>query len=301
MYFSQCSRIYSYTKIFSCCIAAVKERIYMLRLIRDMISRFFDHEVSRSGVVLAYFLLFSIFPMLITLNVLLSAADLTDAIFSNTIKALFPDEIFFLITSYLEYISTIEGPAIFITGVFLTLFSFSRAVNALIFAVNRAYDTQGHISRRRAFLRSVAVTGVLAATFIATLLILILGRGILSELMLYSGQWLKYFEIWNAARFFVLGVFIFGALSLIYFLLPANRPPWHTIIPGTAFALVCWMAMTAAFSYYVSEIADYSRIYGSLGVVIMLMFWLYLTSAVLILGGELNASLAKRRAKQQER
>ena len=70
-----------------------------------------------------------------------------------------------------------------------------------------------------------------------------------------------------------------------------GRQPWRNIWPGTLAALTAWMAVSWLYAFYVDNIANYSLLYGSIGTVVVLMIWLYMSSVVLIMGAELNGTI----------
>mgnify|MGYP004706750339 CR=1 FL=1 len=92
---------------------------------------------------------------------------------------------------------------------------------------------------------------------------------------------------------------VFFTLSLMYRLIPAHRLRLRQVMPGALFSTVSWLGTSWLFSLYVSRFANYSRFYGSLGGVIILMIWIYLSSITLLMGSEVNA-LLERIAKAEE-
>ena len=89
-----------------------------------------------------------------------------------------------------------------------------------------------------------------------------------------------------------LAVLILCLLSLLYRYGPCRRAPkWHWVTVGSLFATTVWLLASAAFSYYVSNFAHYDRFYGSLGAVIILLFWLYISFYIVLIGAEINAEL----------
>jgi len=79
--------------------------------------------------------------------------------------------------------------------------------------------------------------------------------------------------------------------SLLYAVIPNRRQTFRQVLPGAAFASVAWALASLGFSFYVDRFADYARYYGSLGGVMILLVWLYLSSVVLLVGSEINAEL----------
>jgi membrane protein len=89
-----------------------------------------------------------------------------------------------------------------------------------------------------------------------------------------------------------LALFVLLLLSLLYRYGPCRRAAkWHWVSVGSVFATVAWLIASAGFSLYVSHFANYDRIYGSLGAVVILLFWLYMSFYIILLGAEINAEL----------
>ncbi len=107
-----------------------------------------------------------------------------------------------------------------------------------------------------------------------------------------SGQPEAFERLVRIARWPILAFLSLFLLALIYRYGPCRRSPkWHWISVGSMFATIVWLLASVGFSYYVSHFAHYDRIYGSLGAVIILLFWLYISFYIVLLGAEINAEL----------
>ena len=84
----------------------------------------------------------------------------------------------------------------------------------------------------------------------------------------------------------------------MYELIPCKRIGWYNAVPGAAFTTLGWILASYAFAYYVNNFSNYSRLYGSLGAVFIFMTWIFLTSFILILGGEVNVILLDKEEKR---
>ena len=98
-------------------------------------------------------------------------------------------------------------------------------------------------------------------------------------------------ELWVRLRYPAAGVAGYFALFFLYALAQDQRQPWRNLWPGTLFSLAAWMTLSVLYSLYVENFADYSLLYGSIGTVIVLMIWLYMSATVLIMGAELNGTI----------
>jgi membrane protein len=87
-------------------------------------------------------------------------------------------------------------------------------------------------------------------------------------------------------------IFIF---TVVYRYTPSKRLNWHETVIGAIFATLGWALVSIAFSYYVNNFGSYSKIYGSIGAIIALMSWLFTGSIIVLIGGEINATIAYRK------
>jgi len=83
--------------------------------------------------------------------------------------------------------------------------------------------------------------------------------------------------------------------TAVYRYTPSKRLNWHETIPGAIFTTAGWTLVSIGFSYYVNNFGSYSKIYGSIGAVIALMSWLFISSVIVLIGGEINATIAYRK------
>ena len=182
-----------------------------------------------------------------------------------------------------------EGRGIgFVISVALLIYSASRAGRSLLYGLNVAYQ----VDRRRSFLaRRVTsvfivliaaglITGALAAISMFAFVV-----RFLPELPLASA--IVRAAFWAAAA---LGASI--GLAAIYRYGPArNAPPWREVAPGAVLATILWLAASALFSLYLMRFGIFGRVYGSLGAIVLLQFWLLGSAMVFLLGARLNVEL----------
>jgi len=96
---------------------------------------------------------------------------------------------------------------------------------------------------------------------------------------------------WNIGRWPALTVCALVGIMLVYQLAPAARQHWRRVMPGAIFALVGWLFASYALRLYVRYVGNYNATYGSIGGVIVLMLWFYLSSLALLVGAEINSQI----------
>jgi membrane protein len=125
--------------------------------------------------------------------------------------------------------------------------------------------------------------------------LMILGPQLMGWIARQIGLEQLFVIIWSWARWPVIALLLMIVVAMIYTALPNVRQPFRLISPGSALAVLIWIAASIGFGYYVRNFANYSALYGSLGAVVILLFYFFLSSSVLLFGAELNAVLLRRR------
>jgi membrane protein len=102
---------------------------------------------------------------------------------------------------------------------------------------------------------------------------------------------LEYFivTLWTIARWPVIVILLMVAVALIYYVMPDVKQEFRFITPGSVLAVVVWIIASLGFGFYVKEFANYNAMYGSIGAIIVLLLYFYISAAVLLLGAEMNA------------
>jgi len=177
----------------------------------------------------------------------------------------------------------------FVVSLSIALWSANAGMKAIFDALNIIYDED----EKRSFIRlnAISLTFTLGAMVVFLLAIagVIAAPLVLAYLGFAAEQQAGFLPL---LRWPVLLVVVMFGLSLLYRFGPSRRDAqWRWVSVGSAFAAFGWLAVSAAFSWYLSKFADYNATYGSLGAVIGLMMWLWLSTTVILAGAELNAEI----------
>jgi membrane protein len=242
---------------------------------------------------LAYYWLFSLFPMLLFLTALLAYIHkpaLFDSLFEY-LQTVLPRDAYSLLRTTFNTIVKRPRSGLASFGVLLTVWAASAGMESLINALNVAYD----IPRGRGWWQdkwlSIWLTLGLAA-FVTTALVLLFFGGVIgNQIAAGFGYGALFQTVWALLRWGVIVLFIFLALELTYYLAPNVKQPWRATTPGALFALVSWLLISWGFKHYVARFGNYNATYGALGGVMILMIWLYLTGVAILIGGEINSVL----------
>lgn len=253
-------------------------------------SEYISHtDVFGLSAQLAFFFLLSLFPFLLFLITLLGYLPIDEAVVLDLIENYAPQQIVTLINTNISEIIKSQNGGLLSLGILGTLWSASNGVNAIKKAFNRAYEVTEDrtyiISRFISIGLTIAMVGVIVVAF----LLPIFGQKIGVFLFSFVNQKAEFLNIWNALRWIISSVVIFIVLLALYILLPNLKVHFRHAVWGAVFATIGWQLASLAFSYYVNTLGNYSATYGSLGTVIILMIWFYLSGIIIILGGIINA------------
>ena len=280
----------------------MKNRYLIIRLsksIKMLIKNFFLHEVGKNSAALAYYLVFALFPFLIFINNLLGLINLDIVSITKILNLIFPADIVNLIETYLNYISKTSSPSLFWFSLIFSIYFPMRVAKGIMDNVRKAYELskppRPFLYAFRHFISTLVLFTALSLTFV----VLFMGEPIIRYITkLFPIKTYVHVSdfliiLWHYLRFFLLAAIMFISLGTLYGMAQDNRQPASYIFPGAILSVVGWLAISIGFSFYVENFASYSIIYGTLGTVIVLLIWLYLTAVILILGAEMNVVIRK--------
>ncbi|MGI9528432.1 MAG: YihY/virulence factor BrkB family protein [Acidimicrobiia bacterium] len=179
----------------------------------------------------------------------------------------------------------------FVASIAALAWTVSNLTRALVRAVKIAYDQE----TERSILENRAVA--IALTF-ATLIILIVSLAIIAAAPILLGRLdpTNAIVTFGNLRWLLIGIGVFGGITLLYRYAPPRRPSWPSVIPGTVLATIMWVVTSLGFSIYVSSFGSYNETYGTLGAGVVLLLWFWFSALSIVLGAELNAALLVRSA-----
>jgi membrane protein len=266
-------------------------------LTKCVVKEVMDDDVLGMAAELAYYAFFSIFPIILFLTPMLGLIgdrqEFLDFLSRQLAHAVPPEAQQIVDQQIRSVVAPAGAPGLVSVGAVLALWAGSNIFNNLITALNRAYDldeTRAWWKRRLIAMAMVIVSGIVLALATTTVLaganiigwigdLLQLQRS--TEVILTIGQYMLAF------------VFLVGVAWLTYYFLPNTRQSKRHALVGAIVASVLWVLVTLGFKLYVVNFGNYNKTYGTIGAVIVLLTWMYLSMVVLLTGGELNSELHK--------
>jgi membrane protein len=256
-------------------------------------------DVTGLAAELAYRFLFAIFPFGLFVAALtafvagaIGLADPTGQIIGALGDNL-PKEIAAGIRPQLEAVIGTTRPGLLTVGAVVALWAATGGTNALIKAMNRAYEVEETRPLVPRYALAIGLT-LLASVGLLIAFVTIVGASLLTSQViatLHLDQTLV--DVIGLARWPLVFLFLSAAVGVLYRLAPNFRAPWRWCFAGGAIFSLGWLVATGAFALYVANFANYANTYGALGGVIVLMLWFYLSALILVAAAALMAAALK--------
>lgn len=263
------------------------------RFFRDLWREIQDDNLTSGAGSLAYFLMLAIFPaaiFLLSLLPYLPIRDLDRAIM-DLLRQAMPAQAADLFTSTVEGVVSERRGGLLSFGFLATLWAASSGMTAVMDQLNVTYDVKDSRSfwkRRGVALLLVFLFGALVTTALG----LVVFGGVLQERLAGVIGWSPaLLAAFTGFRWAVILAMLLLGFALIYYLGPDVEQRFRYVSPGSAIGAAVLVAAALGLRYYVDRFGSYEATYGSLGAVIILLLWLYVTGLVLLLGSEVNALL----------
>lgn len=254
-----------------------------------------NDDIFALGAQLAYYLMLSFFPFLIFLMTVVGFSKLDSADILDGLRAILPNNVFSLVdTTVVELLGT-QNAGLLGASIALTIWSASSGFRAVIKGLNKAYNVEDSRSFIKRSFVAIIFTLALVIIIMLTLAMLVFGEIIGKYILAVFPFKDIIMYVWNISRYLIVVFMMILIFASIYRYTPAKKISWREVYPGAIVSTLGWIMVSLGFSYYINNIANYSRLYGSVGAVFVLMTWLYITSMILILGAEINSVLNIRR------
>jgi len=253
-----------------------------------------DHQLTALAAQLTFYLVLAFFPFLIFLITLLSYFPLASDLPLDQLAGILPWEAYVQVRKIIEETLQARSHTLLSIGMLIAVWASSTGVSALIYGINQAHCDKETRSFWKVRGLSLLFTLALALIILFAFIMLVLGRIMGESLFSLLGADHYFTRLWRYIRYLIPLTTMLLVFNLLYRFSPNLKLNSREVLPGTILASVGWIATSSVFAWYVEHFADYSLIYGSLGGIVILLIWLYLSSAVILLGGELNAVLVRR-------
>lgn len=266
----------------------------IINVLKELFRRYYTDKIPEVGGTLAYFFLLSVFPFFIFLNAILGFLDLSIDQIIRDLSLVAPNQVIILLEGYLRSVVNTKNTGLLSFGLAASVFSASKALSTLISVLNTAYNVKETRNFFRVKLLSILLTLAMGLSIVTMLILPVLGRNIVSKIAHFFHISMQFVELWIYVRWIIVFVVLFVSIACLYHYGPNEKASVRKAIPGTLFTMIAWSLISLLFASYVNHFGRYSAVYGSIGAVIILMIWFYLSGIIIMLGGELNQILYER-------
>lgn len=249
-------------------------------------------DIFGSAAEMSYMLTLSVFPLLLSFMAIFSivgnTAFVNEAL--NTLSQFAPGEVISVIQTVLREVTLLKGYSLVaIIGFLTTLYLASNSISVIIKCLNQS----DKIKETRGFIHTKILSIVMVFVYVIFLFfsvnLIIFGQSILNLITKYIHIIpIEVSQLILFLRWPVTFVLIFVLAAINYYVLPAKKVKIKDIIPGSIFFTVFWLLGSWLFSIYINNFGSYNKVYGSIAAFAILMIWLYFTSIIILIGGEIN-------------
>lgn len=272
-----------------------------LQLLKRVYHEIDDDEALTRSAALAYYFVSALSPMIFFLMAMLGlfaqSHDLQSSLLNYTARFM-PGDAYRLVQKTLQEIANHSSGLKLAFGLVLALWSGAGGVVSVMDALNRCY----HVKDSRPFwkqrLIALALTVAISALIIMALTIVLYGGDIADSVGARLGLSTVAVMAWHIAQWPIALFFVVVSFALLYYWGPDAEQQWQWITPGSLVGVLAWIGASLLFRVYLHFFNSYSKTYGSLGAVIVLLLWLYISGLALLVGGEINSEIENAAAKR---
>jgi membrane protein len=260
------------------------------RVMMRTVTEFVDDEMSTYASALAYQMLFSLFPFILFLIALIGFLHLPDFFSWLRLQSelVLPPQALEQVNPVIDQLQQSKGGLLSV-GIVIALYTASAGVRLMMSAMNAAYDVVEGRPVWKRFPLSIVYTVGIAGMLLVAAALMVLGPQVMGWIAAQVGLEDFIVTVWTIARWPVIVILMMVAVALIYYVMPDVKQEFRFITPGSVLAVVVWIIASLGFAFYVKTFANYNAMYGSIGAIIVLLLYFYISAAVLLLGAEMNA------------
>lgn len=270
-------------------LGKIKQNENLMRFIATTKKRITDSEMGTTSVVVAYYLLLSLFPLIIAFGNILPFLKIDQETVLTYVRQIIPETVYQFIGPAIRNLLTQSSGGLLSLSALAALWSASQSINALQIAMNKAYGVENRKNFLIVRFFSLVVILLFMIAISGVTIFLGLGQMILEALQPifnFSGNVIIQFQ---TLKWPITLVVLFIIMFLIYVIVPNAQLKLKAVIPGTIFATVGWMLLSQVFGIYAKYFATRVSGYQIIGSFIVLMLWLNFAATIIIFGGIINA------------
>lgn len=252
-----------------------------------------DDDVLGLAAQLSYYFFLALFPAILFLLALASffpLASVTDDV-GRTLGPFVSPQVLALIQEQMRRLAENENGGLLTLGVAGALWSSSAALVSIVSALNRAYDIEERRPWWKVRLVAIGLTFAVALLIVVSLSLVLAGPTAAETLGRLTGWGAPFEWTWLVLQWPLVFFLVATGIGLVYYFGPDAEQDWVWITPGAVAATVLWLLISLLFKVYIAYFTDYEGSYGTVGGVIVVLLWFYVSGVAILAGAELNAEI----------
>lgn len=257
-------------------------------------------DISSNSAKISYFMIFAIFPFIITLLNIASFTMLSNEVILSNLSSVLPKEASNMLLGVIADINQSSSGLLLIFSILIGVWAASRGMLSLIQSINVAYQ----FKETRKFMK-LNLVAIMLTLFVITTVLISLGFIVFSD---FVNQFIttalhlhfSFIAIVNIIKYFILICVLIFVFTMLYTYSPnyekEEKDKFKNAVPGAVFATSVWLIVAIFLGLYLNNFANYNKTYGSIGGVIVTLLWLNISASILLVGGVINASIRKIKA-----
>jgi membrane protein len=255
-------------------------------------------DIFNRAAILGFYFMLALVPLLLCLTALLglfaqTGSELRESLFSFLARVA-PRSAYALVHDTVSEVTEGGSGGKLTFGLLASVWAASNGMLAIIDTLNAAYHVREARPWWKARLVAAGLTLALGVLIISALVLVLYGGQVaeaLSGALRLGGA---FAAAWGGIQWLLVLGFVFLAFGLIYYFAPnLHEQRFRWVLPGMVVGVTLWLLGSLGFRLYLRYFNTYNAVYGSLGAVIILMLWFYLTGAAILVGGEVNSEIEK--------
>lgn len=248
-------------------------------------------EVTALSAQVTYYVILSFFPFLLFIITIVSYTPIAQEDVVINLSKILPKETYDMIIRIINETVINKSTSLISAGMIGTLWAASNGMRAIIKGINKAYNEEEN--RNYFILRGfgILLTIAIALAILFSLTAIVFGEILSKRVIAFLGLSIGVSRTWEIYRYVFSIVSLILIFAFIYKYSPNCKIKFRSVLPGAIFTTFGWIATSLLFSKYINNFSHYATAYGSLGAIIILLIWLYISCIIILLGGEINAIL----------
>jgi len=255
---------------------------------KNLIKNIIEDEVGTYSAQLAFFLTLSIFPFLIFVINVLSFTELGGQALVLDFTKYLPQDIAKIIDTVVTETVQARSGTILIVAILGAVWTSSKGARSIITGLNRVYGVKEKRSIFKLYLVSTMFVLALSLIILLSIILLVFGEVIAQAVLDFVGFSQIFTDIWPFLQYGLTIAMLMLTFVLLYKYAPNKKIKFSHVWKGSLFAIIGWILVSRAFAFYVNNFGNYQLVYGSIGGLIVFLLWLYISSMVILIGGEIN-------------